>query len=364
MVLIGNSLFNSKYLPPVLLHRDQELSMLTKFLPSESRGQALNILVHGSFGIGRTTLVRYFGKHEMGAYRRPFIRFQGKQPFEIVNDTLHSLYPGTTNSASLPEQWTLIKRLVRKSEVPILFTFDDVNSQTKLVYGKFLRMCKENGVSTMATAPKYYPRQIEAETSQNLELTLELEPFSDHQFLDIVRQRVTEIYSHPLSNHVTEFMADLICILDFQRPATLIELLQNLYPIIEDSSHITANQIRQACLRSRTLYYDFWNGHLSCLAKLDTMAVLLLQAIGQYFINSPGHIYVTKSNLFTQFLQVSEEIGLFSTSEQFCRALNTLLFHDLILRSRYASENFFTLLSAEGYLEIVDLLLGENKFDR
>jgi hypothetical protein len=76
-------------------------------------------------------------------------------------------------------------------------------------------------------------------------------------------------------------------------------------------------------------------------------------------INHPGQIYVTKSRLFRQYQQVTEGIGLQPTASQFSRALNILLFQDLILRSRYTSENYFTLIPAEGYLEIVELLLGD-----
>jgi hypothetical protein len=230
---------------------------------------------------------------------------------------------------------------------------------TSDTYKKFLALCKENGISSMATAPRYFPRQIDQHTSQNLDITIELEPFTDHELLDIVKQRVAEVFPTPLPPQISEFMADIICILDFQRPATIVELLQNLHPLVNSPSDISADAIRQSCLNSRTLHYDFWSGHLSSLTELDATVVLLLQAIGQYFVTNPGHIYVTKSKLFRQFEQVSEGINFPSSANQFSRSLNTLLFQDLLLQSRYSAQNYFTLLPAEGYLEIVELLLGE-----
>ncbi len=349
-----DALFNANYLPVKLLHRDQELATLSNLISSnESSSQPMNVLVHGSFGIGRTTLLRFFGQHKLGPYRRPFIRFQGKHSTEIITDTLHSLAPIHNPTSSLPEQWSLIKRLVRKSEVPVVFVFDDVDAQSSGIYGKLLSMCKENGVSSLATAPRYYPRQLDSNASQFLDVAMELEPFTDHQFLDIVKQRVAEVFPHPVPSYITDFMADLICVLDFQRPATVVELLQNLHPLIATTSRISANQIRQSCINSRTLHYDFWSSNLSCLTELDATTVLLLQAIGQYFVNHPGHIYVSKSSLFTQFEQVAEGIGFPDPSPQFSRALNMVLFQDLLLQSRYTAQNYFTLLPAEGYLEIV-----------
>ncbi|MFX1343033.1 MAG: hypothetical protein ACFFAL_10135 [Promethearchaeota archaeon] len=365
MMASVDALFNSNYLPARLLHRDQELAILSNlFCQEDPSTPPLNVLVHGSFGIGRTTLLRYFGLHELTKFRRPFIPFHHKHAHEIVNDTLLTLYSSSNTSTSIPEKWTLIKRLIRKAETPLVFTLDDVDFQTIEIYGKFLQLCKENGVSSMATAPRYFPRQLKSETSRYLDVSLELEPFSDQQLLDIVRHRVAEIYPEPVPAEVTEFMADLICMLDFQRPATAVDLLQNLHPLISPTNEITAEKIRRACLASRTLHYDFWSGHLSNLTDLDATTVLLLQAVGQYFINHPGQIYVTKASLFRQYQQVSEEIGLQPTGSQFSRALNMLLFQDLILRSRYMVENYFTLLPAEGYLEIVELLLGDYQLEQ
>ncbi len=365
MMASVDALFNSNYLPARLLHRDQELAILSNLFGQEGPSTPpLNVLVHGSFGIGRTTLLRYFGLHELTKFHRPFIPFHHKHAHEIVNDTLLTLYSSSNTSTSIPEKWTLIKRLIRKAETPLVFTLDDVDFQTIEIYGKFLQLCKENGVSSMATAPRYFPRQLKSETSRYLDVSLELEPFSDQQLLDIVRHRVAEIYPEPVPAEVTEFMADLICMLDFQRPATAVDLLQNLHPLISPTNEITAEKIRRACLASRTLHYDFWSGHLSNLTDLDATTVLLLQAVGQYFINHPGQIYVTKASLFRQYQQVSEEIGLQPTGSQFSRALNMLLFQDLILRSRYMVENYFTLLPAEGYLEIVELLLGDYQLEQ
>jgi len=313
MVSSFDALYNANYLPAKLLHREQELATLSNLIPESTSTLPMNILVHGSFGIGRTTLLRFFGQHELGQYRRPFIRFEGKQPTEIVSDALQSLLPLQTPSSSLPDQWTLLKRVVRKSEVPIIFVFDDVNVQTSGVYEKFLNTCKEIGISSMATAPRYFPRQVDPNTSQFLDVALELEPFTDHQLLDIVTQRVAAVFSQPIPSQITEFMADLICILDFQRPATVVELLQNLHSLISTPSHISADLIRQSCLNSRTLHYDFWSGHLSSLTEIDATVVLLLQAIGQYFVTHPGHIYVSRANLLNQFEQLSEEIS-FSSS--------------------------------------------------
>ncbi len=359
-----DALFNANYLPSKLLHREQELATLSNLIdPNEASNSSINILIHGSFGVGRTTLLRFFGKQELFMYRRPLIQFNGKHSTELIADTLHALAPSSNYPDLLPEQWTLIKRLVRKSEVPLVFIFDDVDSLTSDVYKKFLSLCKENGVSSMATAPRYFPRQIDQRTSQDLDIAIELEPFSDHELLDIVEQRVAEVFLTQLPSHISEFIADIICILDFQRPATVVELLQNLHPLVNSPSDISADLIRKSCLNSRTLHYDFWSGHLSSLTELDATVVLLLQAIGHYFVTNPGHIYVTKTNLFRQFVQVAEEINFHSSVNQFSRSLNLLLFQDLLLQSRYNAHSYFTLLPAEGYLEIVELLLGEYQPD-
>lgn len=360
MSLSIHPLFNESYLPPKLLHRDKELTMLSNLFSIEKgTSQSVNVLVHGAFGIGRTTLLRFFGQDNLPYYKHPFIRFQQKQSHEILSEILHLLAPNTYSVSSLSEQWVLLKRLLRTTEIPLIFIFDDVDRNSVKIYEKLLQVCKENGTSSMTTAPRYFPRLLKSEALRFLDVAFDLEPFSDNQFLDIVQQRVQAVVPHPVPQPIMEFIADLICLLDFQRPATVVELLQNLHPFLSHGLPLTADIIRQACLNSRTLHYDFWSEHLSSLSDLDVTTVLLLQAIGQYFINRPGKIYVTKSSLFNQYQQVGEAIGFLANAPQFCRALNTILFQDLLLCSRYNTQNYYTLLPAEGYLQIVELLLGE-----
>jgi hypothetical protein len=228
-------------------------------------------------------------------------------------------------------------------------------------YSKFLSLGKEYKIPSMTTSLRFFPRQLSPEITQNLDLAIELEPFSDNQFLDIITQRVIAAFPSPPKSSVLEFIADIICTLDFQRPATVVELLRNLYPIASQGSALTSETIRQACLSSKTLHYDFWNNHLAGLADLDISTALLLQGIGEFFESNPGRLYITKQNLITQYNQVCERNEIPKSSTQFSRALNDVLFQDLLLRSRYNSQNYFTLIPAQGYIEIVDLLLGSTE---
>lgn len=361
MVSCAKALFDPEYLPTKLLHRDRELNTLTNLISSNDASSPVNLMIHGSFGIGRTTLLRFWGHHELGSWRRPLISFHMKSDTEIVHDTLTALTGSSPPSTSLPELWSLLKRIIRKAETPLIFTLDDIDRHTCDAYTKYLSLCKNLGIPSMATAPRYFPRQLVSSAASHLDFVLELEPFSDHQFLDIITQKVTDAFPIPLPPSITEFIADIICILDFQRPATAVELLRRLYPLTTENASLTTDHIRQACLSSRTLHYDFWSGHLAHLTNLEATTTLLLQAIGEYFTVNPGRIYVTKSQLLLQYKQVCERTEITPTNTQFSRALNELLFQDLLLRSRYNSENYFTLLPAQGYFEIVELVLGDKE---
>ncbi|MFX1475293.1 MAG: hypothetical protein ACFFCO_07450, partial [Promethearchaeota archaeon] len=319
---------------------------------------SMNIMIHGSFGVGRTTLLRFFGHHELGGYCRPLISFQMKSTTEIVRDTLQILTGTTPQTDVLSELWVYLKRILQKAETPIIFNFDDVDRTSQVPYTKFLALCKEFGIPSMTTSPRFFPRQLPPTIIQNLDHSIELEPFSDNQFLDIITQRVVAAFPNPLPSAVLEFMADIICTLDFQRPATVVELLRSLYPIISKGTIPTAETVRQACLSSKTLHYDFWDNHLASLADLDITTALLLQGIGEFFLSNPGRLYIDKQNLITQYNQVCERNEIPQSSTQFSRALNDVLFQDLLIRSRYNSQNYFTLLPAQGYLDIVDLLLA------
>jgi hypothetical protein len=282
-----------------------------------------------------------------------------KSASEIVCDTLTALVGSPAPPNPLPELWSYLKRILQKAEAPIVFILDDVDQNSLETYGKYLAICKELSIPSLSTSPRYFQRLLPAATSQHLDYALELEPYSDRQFLDIITDRVVAAFPVPLCPTMNEFIADLICLLDYQRPATAVELLRMLYPIAGKNTDLTADQIRQTCLSSGTLHYDFWSDHLAGVMSLDAPGVLLLQAVGEYFLNNPGHLYVSRACLLSQYGQVSERTGFSPTSGQFSRALNELLFQDLLLRSRYNSENYFTLLSAQNCVEVVDLLLGD-----
>ncbi len=354
-----SALFDQRYLPKNLLHRDRELDALSRlfFLKDES-SHSMNIMVHGSFGIGRTTLLRFFSHHRLGAYCRPLINFHRKSAIEIIRDTLKTLTGFAPQNNVISELWIQLKRILQKAENPIVFTFDDVDRTSQETYSKFLSLCKEFKIPSMTTSLRFFPRQLSPETMQYLDYSIELEPFSDNQFLDIITQRVVAAFPSPPKSSVLEFIADIICTLDFQRPATVVELLRNLYPIVSQCMTFTAETIRQACLSSKTLHYDFWNNHLAGLADLDISTALLLQGIGEFFQSNPGRLYIDKQGLITQYNQVCERNEVPKSSTQFSRALNDILFQDLLIRSRYNSQNYFTLIPAKGYIDIVNLLLG------
>jgi hypothetical protein len=282
-----------------------------------------------------------------------------KSAAEIVYDTLTALVGSPVRLAPLAELWSWLKRILQKAEAPIVFILDDVDQNSIETYGKYLAICKEFGVSSLSTSPRYFQRVLPVATSQHLDYSLELEPYSDRQFLDIITERVTAAFRVPLGFSVNEFIADLVCLLDYQRPATAIELLRMLYPLADKTTDLTADQIRQICLSSGTLHYDFWSDHLAGVTNLDAPGVLLLQAVGEYFLNNPSRLYVSKSCLVSEYGQVLERTGFSATSGQFSRALNELLFEDLLLRSRYNPDNYFTLLTAQNCVEVVGLLLGD-----
>ena len=360
-----HALFDPNYLPERLLHRDEELQTLSTLLPREDPTSCpVNVMVHGSLGVGRTTLLRFFGRHELPACRVPLVNFGGKSAAEIVRDSLTILTGRPARTFKLPLLWDLLKRVLRKAETPIIFIFDDVDRRTYDTYTKYLHLCKERGIPSMTTAPLYFPRQLSPEAAQLLDYSLELGPYTDHQLLDIATQRVAAAFPKPLPQETIEFIADIVCTLDFQRPATVVELLRALYPMVANGVNLTAEHIRRACTASSTLHYDFWSGHLASLANLEATAILLLQAVGEYFLANPGRIYAPKQLLFRQFHQVCERTGIPSTASQFTRALNELLFQDLLLQSRYNPQNYYTLLPPTGYLEIVDLILGEADGER
>ena len=355
-----HALFDPNYLPRRLLHRDEELQTLSTLLPKEEPTACpVNIMVHGSLGVGRTTLLRFYGHNELAGCRVPLVNFSGKSPGEIIRDSLSTLTGRLIRTSKLPILWDLLKRLLRKAETPIIFIFDDVDRRTHGTYTKYLHLCKECRIPSMTTAPLYFPRQLSPETAQLLDYSLELGPYTDHQLLDIAVQRVSAAFPKPLPREIIEFIADIVCTLDFQRPATVVELLRALYPVVANGVSLNAEHIRRACMTSTTLHYDFWSGHLAGLASLEATSILLLQAVGEYFLTNSGSIYASKQRLFHQFHQVCERIGIQSTTTQFTRALNELLFRDLLLQSRYNTQNYYTLLPPTGYLEIVELILGE-----
>jgi Cdc6-like AAA superfamily ATPase len=359
MVSPSTPLFDPGYLPDRLLHREQELGTLSKLLPSGDFAQAVNILVHGSYGIGRTTLLRFFGLHQLGPCRRPLVSFHMKSAAEIVFDTLTALVGSPAPSNPLPELWSSLKRILQKTEAPIVFILDDVDRSSVETYGKYLAICKEFGIPSMSTAPRYFQRSLPAATSQHLDYSLELQSYSDHEFLDIVTDRVSAAFPVPFGPSTVEFIADLVCLLDYQRPATAVELLRMLYPIVGRNGNLTADQIRQTCLSSGTLHYDYWSDHMTSVTNLDARSILLLQAAGEYFLYNAGRLYVSKLCLFQQYEQVCERVGITPSTGQFTHALNELLFQDLLLRSRYNSDNYFTLFPAQNCVEVVDLLLGD-----
>ena len=366
------ALYDPNYVPPKILHRNNELKSLMNIFHSSLNPEDnfnVNAYIYGIRGIGKTVFTKYFIELLKSQTKEIFIPIYLntaiKSPLENLRLVVELYSQSIGNDFAYfntsQELWSYFHFLRNKSNLPLILIFDNVNPLNQPLYEKFIRYSKDLRISTIATSQiPYKLRTKESKIiAESLDFPLKLEIYSSSALFDILSQRISIAFPIELEPHLLEYIVDIVTQFDYFRPSTCITVLKSIFQHLIHGNDITPTLIRESCIPLLEFPYQ---GDLHHLLQLDdsTIELLylpLLEKIAVYFKNRKN-IYITQNELDTLYRITCEELISPYEPEQCRKFIEKLIFDGFLYPSQFnfnEVNRYFIIINPNRLLEYLEI---------
>jgi len=364
----SRALFDPKYVPPEILHREKEERGLLSLLDdSISDNFSLNILYQGIEGIGKKAIINKVLKDlslnneaENHIYK---ISIDCKE--KTIDELLVSLLvesnkysniqldPNSLINSTTSQLWSIFKLMNKKIQNKLFIIFNNSESLKLKTFKKFLHFGKESKITLISTINKVLnPSSLEL--SSEFDMKKKLNYFSYKELLNIFKQRASLSFPHKIDSEIIEFITDLIFEHFVPIPGKGIEILRELYPTLKNqhtAGHSELVRVFQEQFDTFQISDEF--NMLSYISELDILVLLFLDNLSDYFINN-SKFYISRNNLkelyeiscesleyeklpkeFIKLTNIFERIGLLSGSKNNILKENPSKAHNSLELDRY-----------------------------
>ncbi|MFW9952307.1 MAG: hypothetical protein ACFFKA_19475 [Candidatus Thorarchaeota archaeon] len=305
------ALFDQNFIPPQLLYREKETRSLYSLLKDAlNDGFSLNVLYQGIQGIGKKAIVNkviediYNSNKDGFNLHKIAINCSEKSLEEILVSILTdissfqnlNLEYNTILNSHVSELWSLFKLACKKSDANLIFVFNNIENIKPEHFKKFLQYGKEiqiNFISTINKIIKPSTLDILAE----FDLKKKLNYYSFNQLSDILRQRAKLTFSRKIDRNLIEFITDLIFEQYVPVPGKGIEVLKELYPILNQEKQIESKEIIgivQNQFDASHLVDEF--NLLNYFSEADLLNIIFLDNLSNFFLRSNNY-YISSYEL-------------------------------------------------------------------
>jgi len=343
------ALFDPNYVPPKLLHRKKEEKSLFSILnDSLSDKYCLNILYQGISGIGKKAIINKvlndlsIKNGEEANFHPIFLNCNEKNLEELLILFLAELNKYNTPhynlnsflSQNISKLWSSIKLVRKKINRKLVFVLNNTETLKPGIYKKFLQFGRESKVTLISTVNKVM-RASTLDLLNEFDLKTRLKFFSFKELLDILKQRIKLTFSHQIDNELLEFITDLIFEHYVPVPGKGIDILRELYPILNENKSMVQYEILEVCKNQfDTFQISDEFSMLSYISEEDLLTIIFLDNLSNYFINN-SNFYIMISELkeiydiscesleyeknyieFNKIVKILERIGILGISKK------------------------------------------------
>ncbi|HMF32933.1 MAG TPA: AAA family ATPase [Candidatus Lokiarchaeia archaeon] len=339
------ALFDPKYVPPALIHREKELAELSEVLMDGMQDRCpVSVLITGMEGMGKTTLARKavsVVKQQLGsaALQCFFINCKDQSIEEILLAFIHSIERKQERENqgvnyieyNLPQLWSYLKALLAKTKksgtVWILDSVDDLDLQYLL---KFVQLGKETGISTIGSHDA--PMKSSATLPKSLDIHVNLDQMTPLGIYKVTKQRVNLTFPFALDAEVPRAICDFVDNFDTCRPGTCIRVLKEIYPVVKREHALPPVVLRSACQR-QVVGVDVDDFQiLNDILENELLAQLFIDNLASHF--QAGRIYISDAVLKEQYELAAESIEVPFCHAEFQNAVIALIRTNILRESR------------------------------
>ena len=313
------ALFDQSYIPPKILHRKTEEKSLYSILKDSLQDEfQLNILFQGIQGIGKKVIINKVLK-DISTLNTKLIKIQIDCSEKSLEEILVSLitevgrkknfnfdYKSFLNSSIL-DLWNLFKLTCRKVDNDITLVFNNIEQIEPEVFKKFLKYGKENKINLISTG-NHVLRSSILENLSEFDFKKKLGYFSFSELNDIIKQRISLAFSNEIDKELIDLITDLIFEHHVPVPGKGIEILRELYPVLNQKRTFKKFEIYDILQNQfDTLQVTDEFSMVSYISESDLLNLIFLDNLSNYFLKK-ANLYITIQELRELYYVTCESI--------------------------------------------------------
>jgi len=322
------ALFDQTYIPPKILHRKTEEKALYSILKDSLHDEfQLNILFQGIQGIGKKVIVNSV-LNDISTLNPELIKIQIDCSEKSVEEILVSLiaevgsrkninfdYKSFLNSSIL-DLWNLFKLVCRKVDHNITIVFNNIEHIQPEAFKKFLKYGKENKINVISTGNQVLRSSI-LEIMSEFDFKKKLDYFSFSELNDIIKQRISLAFKNEIDNELIDLITDLIFEHHVPVPGKGIEILRELYPVLNQKMTLKKFEIYDILQNQfDTLQITDEFSMVSYISESDLLNLIFLDNLSNFFLKR-ANLYITIQELRELYYVTCESIEYEKNIEEF-----------------------------------------------
>jgi len=313
------ALFDQSYIPPKILHRKTEEKSLYSILKDSLHDEfQLNILFQGIQGIGKKVIVNKV-LNDISTLNTELIKIQIDCSEKSLEEILVSLitevgrkknfkfdYNSFLNSSIL-DLWNLFKLTCRKVDHNITLLFNNIEHIQPEAFKKFLKYGKENKITIISTGNQVL-RSSTLEILSEFDFKKKLDYFSFSELNDIIKQRISLAFFNEIDKELIDLITDLIFEHHVPVPGKGIEILRELYPVLNQKMTLKKFEIYDILQNQfDTLQVTDEFSMVSYISESDLLNLIFLDNFSNYFLKK-ANLYITIQELKELYYVTCESI--------------------------------------------------------
>jgi len=322
------ALFDQSYIPPKILHRKTEEKSLYSILKDSLQDEfQLNILFQGIQGIGKKVIINKVLK-DISTLNTKLIKIQIDCSEKSLEEILVSLitevgrkknfnfdYKSFLNS-SIMDLWNLFKLTCRKVDNDITLVFNNIEHIEPEAFKKFLKYGKENKINLISTG-NHVLRSSILENLSEFDFKKKLDYFSFSELNDIIKQRISLAFFNEFDKELIDLITDLIFEHHVPVPGKGIEILRELYPVLNQKITLKKFEIYDILQNQfDTLQVTDEFSMISYISESDLLNLIFLDNLSNYFLKK-ANLYITIQELRELYYVTCESIDYEKDIEEF-----------------------------------------------
>ena len=338
------AIFDPNFIPESRIDRPKQATQLSSLVLDALLDEyATNVNIYGLKGSGKNLLINHFmswldakqqniendSDHakqnvDPGSFLGISVDCAGKeieQVFFALVDKIgahldHSFQAQQIFSLTTPKLWNLLKFLLKKIEVPVLMHIQNSESMDPIYLDKLFQLAKDLRSVQILTSMNTGGQSYRFKKFEQMDHKIRMDLYSGNEIREITNSRAKMAMKSPLNPESIDLMVDYVMDFDLHIPGASINLLKQVYPVVQDNGELTSEDLRSIC------QYQFEGLNFDAISMADFVMQtsieerLFLEYLMGYFENS-NRYYIPYGEIKNAYRMTAEELGFKINQSEF-----------------------------------------------